>query len=133
MILKGKKILVVEDDFSSREIMVNYFKTECEADVTEAADGGQGFVKFSEKPYEFDIVLTDFNMEPVDGLSMIDKIKSAFPDCKAEFAVLSTEKSEDHQSRSKNLGIRLWKLKPFDGGTLQSALSKLMTRKIKTA
>ena len=128
MKLSDRKMLIVEDDPDIRQDIETYFRDNCGALVTSAKNGKEGFELFSKNPNDFEIVLSDLNMEPMDGLGMIDQIKSAFPDTSAIFAILSTEKNKAHRSRSKELGIRFWMLKPFDGDSLVETLSLYLER-----
>ena len=123
--LENKKILVVEDDELTREQIIRYFKDECGCIVTEAFNGKDGLEKYRSSP-DFDIVLSDLQMHPMDGIDMVEKIHQEFPESKSIFSILSTEKSLDHKARCKNLPIKLWKLKPFEGVSVERALKILI-------
>ena len=71
--LKNKKILIVEDDQPTREQIIDYFRNKCKCEVTEAIDGTDGLSKYRSSP-DFDIVLSDLQMHPMDGIEMIEMI-----------------------------------------------------------
>ena len=123
---RKRRILVVEDDDQTRQQVTEYFQN-AGYETRYARSGGEGFDAVSKEP-DFDFILTDYNMLPMNGLDMIDNIKSKIPACKAVFVVLSTEKDSDLTRRSKQLGVKLWMLKPFDGPTLNDTLKLLMKR-----
>ena len=64
-------------------------------------------------------------MKELDGISMIRILKNQFPACRSIFSILSTEKKSEHIIESRQLGITMWKLKPFDGKTIHTALERL--------
>ena len=126
MSANAKKILVVEDDVQTRNEIVDYFRS-VGYSVSEAPDGKVGYEIVRQDPV-FDFILTDYNMVPWNGLDMIEKIRSEIPECRSVLIVLSTEKSADHSERSKRLGVKLWKLKPFDGPTVNQACITISQR-----
>ena len=66
------KILIVEDDSSSRNLLVRLLKKE-DYDVEIASDGVEA-IKLMEK-HHFQAVLTDWMMPHMDGLELIHKIR----------------------------------------------------------
>lgn len=76
-ILKGKRILVVEDEevnfFLIRDILDNFH-----TDIT-WAEVGQKAIDLVEAGHEFDLVLMDINLPAMDGLEVTEKIKKLRP------------------------------------------------------
>lgn len=72
-ILKGKKILYVEDD---RE-MQNLFKLLMGERVKEIyqADNGQQAIQILSNKQDIDIVITDIEMPGMNGLELIDRLR----------------------------------------------------------
>jgi CheY-like chemotaxis protein len=67
------KILIVEDQTDSRDLLLYYFTTRGFRVVT-ASDGSEGFnVVRAEKP---DLIITDLTMPKVGGVEMIKQIRS---------------------------------------------------------
>jgi DNA-binding response OmpR family regulator len=68
----GKKILIVEDESSLRNILSEKLKIEG-FDVSEAKNGEEGLtVAFEKKP---DIILLDVIMPKMDGVTMLEKLR----------------------------------------------------------
>ena len=109
---KQKKILVVEDDVTMREIVVHKLSTSG-FDVVEAADGKQGIdVWIKEKP---DIVLLDLMLPEVDGFKVLETIRGN-PDkavAQAAVIVLSNLFSKEDINRAKNLSIDDFMVKAY--------------------
>jgi signal transduction histidine kinase/CheY-like chemotaxis protein len=79
-ILKGKRVLIVEDDLASRTILVRIIKKV--AEVTEAKDGEEAYqitrTKFNNEEF-FDLMLFDINLPaPWDGIKLMQTIKNQF-------------------------------------------------------
>lgn len=71
--LKGKSILIVEDDEILREVIVEEFAS-CECTVTPAVSGNQAIVKIKENSL-FDMIVTDVQMPDGDGAYLLDQIR----------------------------------------------------------
>nr|WP_275900811.1 response regulator [Paenibacillus periandrae] len=67
-----------------------------------------------------DIVITDIRMLNMDGLSMIEQLKSVQP--KIKFVVLSGYSDFDLAKRAIPLGIHAYLLKPVEEEELEDAL-----------
>ncbi len=73
MLLKNKKVLIVEDDEMMRETLAELI-SECGAVVTTASNGNSAFdlVKIN----SFDAVITDVRMPHGDGITLAQNIKT---------------------------------------------------------
>jgi CheY-like chemotaxis protein len=71
--LTGKKLLIVEDDLSSR-LYLNKILEKTGAILLNAGDGQEAFVISSENP-DIDIVLMDIQLPVMDGYSSAKKIR----------------------------------------------------------
>ncbi|HYX36882.1 MAG TPA: response regulator [Oligoflexus sp.] len=105
------KVLVVEDDNAVRKEIVDYF-THKNFEVVEA-DSGESGLKTIEDHTDLSLVLTDFNMGAMSGLDMIEAALKSNCAKDIEFVVLTTNKTPEDRARSKSLGVRFWKIKPF--------------------
>lgn len=72
-ILKGKKILIVEDDLSSR-LYLNKILEKTEAVLLNAGDGKEAF-ELVEKDPDIELVLMDIQLPVMDGYTSARKIK----------------------------------------------------------
>ncbi|HEX8546655.1 MAG TPA: response regulator, partial [Cytophagaceae bacterium] len=75
--LKGKKLLIVDDNATNRNIL-KYQLEHLEIDVTMAADGQSALEKI-DPTSPFDIIITDMQMPQMDGAELTQKIKQACP------------------------------------------------------
>lgn len=68
-----KKILVVEDNIDTRQ-MLHHYLTQAEFTVVVAVDGRDGlYMVGAERP---DLIITDINMPEIDGIGMIKNLRT---------------------------------------------------------
>ncbi len=78
--LKGKKILIVEDDLSSR-LYLNKILERAGAELLNAIDGVEA-VSITEKNPDIDIILMDIQLPVMDGYTAAKKIREMGRDIK---------------------------------------------------
>ena len=121
--LAGVRVLVVEDDADSRELICAILeaagaKVLCTESVAQAMDG----VYHSFDP---DIVLTDFSMPNADGLDLIREFRKA-PSTRAvavPVLVLSAHSEEHWRTRALEAGAAALLIKPFHPATLVAQIA----------
>jgi DNA-binding response OmpR family regulator len=72
----GKRILLVEDESTTRAYIADLLRTEG-YEVDEARDGAQGLELFARR--QFDLVISDFIMPKIDGLKLISRVHAMSP------------------------------------------------------
>jgi len=117
------KILIVDDSKTIRQ-QVNFTLTKSGYTVVEAEDGNDGIKKLSENP-DCALVISDVNMPNLDGLQMLEKIKSDSKYANLPVVMLTTEGGQDLILRAKNAGAKGWIVKPFKPEQLIAAVQKL--------
>ena len=129
--LKGRRILVVEDNELNREITGELLRQEG-AIVTEAVDGQDAWEQFQRSaPESFDAILMDLQMPRMDGCEAAKAIRALDrPDAKNVIIVALTANafSED-VSRSLQVGMSAHLSKPVDLDMIRKTLSQLWGRK----
>ncbi len=106
------RILIVEDDKSSRELYRKIFKSKGDLHIDEAENGSEALKKIRKiKP---DIVLCDLYMPKMDGRELCQKIKSN-PDLESiYFIIISSEDSEEAKIKCINEGADDFLVKPVN-------------------
>jgi CheY-like chemotaxis protein len=124
--VKGKKILIVEDDDGGRLALTSILN-ECEASVTSVTDAEDGIAAIqAELP---DLVISDINLPGMDGYYFIQKLREF--ECKmgadpAPAIALTAYVGAEHQLRSMGEGFQRHIVKPVDPAELLSVLDGLL-------
>lgn len=125
--LKGKNVLVVEDNQINREILCEYLEMEG-ANVVPAKDGQVAYDEFLERePGFFDIITMDIHMPNMDGYEAtrcIRACKEKGGDSVKIIAVTSDTHSEDVR-RILSSGMDAHVAKPVDIKALKAAIHTL--------
>lgn len=120
------KVMVVDDSEVVR-IKVSNILTEAGYEVLEAGDGPEGIRIANENP-DIQVVISDYNMPEMNGLTMIEKIQENPEHKNTFFAVLTTESSQTLKVKGKALGVKLWIVKPVDKNSLIKVTAKIFEK-----
>jgi two-component system chemotaxis sensor kinase CheA len=118
-------ILVVDDSVSTREIEISMLELEGYA-VTGAVDGVDALLKI--RSSRFDLVVSDLNMPRMDGLKLLENIRS--DETLASMPVIFVTTVDEGESRKKaeDLGVNKYILKStFKQDNLISAIRELVS------
>lgn len=119
------KVLLVDDSGTMRTILRRCLNKLNVDDVTEAEDGRQALELFERN--RFDVVLTDWNMPNMDGLTLLKAVRrrnSAVP-----VIMITTEAERSRVVTAIQAGISDYLVKPFTPDGLQEKLEKWVTTK----
>jgi CheY-like chemotaxis protein len=123
-ILRGKKILIVEDDLSSR-LYLNKILEKTGAVIINAGDGQQAFELAASDP-EIGIVLMDIQLPVMDGYTSSKKIKDIRKDIRI-IAQTAYSLSGDMENILAS-GFDDYIIKPIYSGQLIEKLSSYYTQ-----
>lgn len=115
------KILVVEDSFSMRSFVRSALETGSElgeVDVVEASGGFDALRLLPRGPY--DLVITDINMPDINGLELIQFIRTNEHHRNTPILLISTQSSERDRARALSLGADGYIAKPFTAEDLRA-------------
>lgn len=117
------KILAVDDSASMRQ-MVTFTLKGAGYDVQEAADGQQALD--AAKKQQFDLVLSDVNMPVMDGITLVQNLRT-LPTYKfTPILMLTTESAGDKKMEGKKAGATGWLVKPFNPDQLLATIKKVL-------
>ena len=118
------QVLVVDDSEAVRS-EVSDFLTKNGITVVTAVDGKDGLVKIKSNP-DVKLIFADVNMPNMDGLTMIEKIRSEVGNMTVNIIMLTTESDAGMKARGKAAGIKGWIVKPFNGANVLDAVKKMV-------
>jgi len=122
------KVVVVDDDEGSREILSLIITKKLGHKVITASDGKEALdIIKKEKP---DLVITDFMMAKMNGVELIEKIRSlGGPYEKIEVILVSAHGSMETYLEAMNLGAYEMINKPFHSSEIERVIRKLTENK----
>ncbi len=120
-----KSILIVEDSATTRALIRAVVEELGDFNIVEAPTGFEALKLLPTQ--EFDSILTDINMPDINGLELINFIKSNPRYNHIPLIIVSTERSEEDKKRGLALGANAYVTKPFKASELQEILKKVLT------
>ena len=121
--MKKKKVLVVDDSATIR-LQVSGALEQAGFDVVEACDGLAG-VEAIERDSEIAAVICDVNMPRMNGIEMVEKVKSVPKNASLAMIMLTTEGQAALMRRAKEAGALGWIVKPFNAPQLVAVIKKI--------
>lgn len=118
------KILIVDDSSTVRDEVSGFLKASG-LDVITAVDGKDGLMKLKTNS-DVKLVVSDVNMPNMDGLTMVEKIRSELKNTTVNIIMLTTESSPSMKERGKAAGVKGWIVKPFKGAAVLETFKKLI-------
>lgn len=119
-----KKVLVVDDSFSTREIEKSILELE-HYDVSTATDGIDGLEKLKEQ--RFNLIITDIHMPRMDGLTFVENLRKDERYAQTPIIVVSSDEDEERRRSFRKSGADRFIVKSdFDRGNLIREVKELI-------
>ncbi|WP_210499040.1 chemotaxis response regulator CheY [Vibrio crassostreae] len=118
------KILVVDDFSTMRRIVKNLLADLGFKNIVEAEDGVQGLLALRKE--HFDLVISDWNMPNLDGLSMVKQIRTEGDLKSIPVLMVTAEAKREQIIEAAKAGVNGYIVKPFTGATLKEKLEKIL-------
>jgi DNA-binding response OmpR family regulator len=125
--MKGKKILLAEDDENFGLVLNDYLELQ-EFDVTWVKDGAAAMEAY--QPGRFDLCILDVMMPRLDGFSVARNIRSA--DKSQPIIFLTARSMKEDILKGYQLGADDYITKPFDSEVLHYKINAVLQRATKT-
>ncbi len=121
---KNMRILVVDDFQTMQKIVQSLLKQIGFENVDVAAEGGGALAKL--RAGKFDFILSDWNMEPMDGLELVKQVR-ADPALKhIPFIMVTAESKIENIIAAKKAGINNYIVKPLNSVTLKKKMEAVI-------
>jgi len=120
---KNMKFLVVDDFSTMRRIVRNLLKELGFPNVDEAEDGVAALQKL--RASGFDFVISDWNMPNMDGLALLQNIRSDEALKKIPVLMVTAEAQKENIVAAAKAGASGYVVKPFTAATLEEKLNKI--------
>jgi DNA-binding response OmpR family regulator len=116
----SRKVLVVEDDPITRWNVAEFLNGKG-FDVEQIQDGTRALEKFEQQNY--DIIITDFRIPGIDGLKLVQRIRSVSPSTPV-IVMTGTPSVDEH--RAQAVGAAGFIKKPLQLGKLLAKIRALL-------
>ena len=127
-IMRGVKVLVVDDNRTNRRILEGMLK-KWEMRV-ETVESGELALEELEKGREagapFQLVVTDMHMPKMDGFAMVEEIRRRPELSTATIMMLTSAGHQGDAARCKELGVSAYLLKPIRQSELREAVARVL-------
>jgi two-component system chemotaxis sensor kinase CheA len=111
-----KRILVVDDSYTTREIEKSILELE-NYNVTTAVDGIDGLEKLKEQRY--DLIITDIHMPRMDGLTLVENLRKDETYQATPIIIVSSDEDPEKRHKFEMAGASSYIVKSeFDRGNL---------------
>lgn len=121
------KVLVVDDYATMRRIIRNQLNQLGYNDIDEAGTGEDALTKLREAHYN--LVISDWNMEPMSGYDLLRKVRSDQKLKDTTFIMITAEAKAENTIAAKEAGADNYLLKPFNAGALGEKIGTALARK----
>ncbi len=121
---KNMTILIVDDYKTMLRIIRNLLKQLGFNNVDEATDGSEALQRLRGKP--FDLVISDWNMEPMTGYQLLKEIRADDKLNKTPFIMITAESKTENVIAAKKAGVDNYIVKPFNAATLKTKMSSVL-------
>jgi len=119
-----KTILIVEDSSTTRALIRAVIDELGDFETVEASTGFEALKMLPQE--EYDLIITDINMPDINGLELINFVRTNDRYRNIPIIIVSTERSEEDKKRGMALGATAYVTKPFQSFELQEAIKKII-------
>ena len=120
-------ILIVDDQEKLLRLIVMLMNRIGFSDVEGVTDGVQALERLRQRKYA--LVISDLDMEPIDGLGLLREIRSDDDLMNTPFILTETSFDFEDINVAHQAGADAFILKPFDMAVLKTKLKQVLNRK----
>jgi two-component system chemotaxis response regulator CheY len=116
-------VLIVDDQMTMRSLIRNSMTQMGVNQTREAADGEEALRALLTRPSH--LVISDFNMPKLDGLSLLRAVRTHPPLKSIAFIMLTGRADIDLVARARQFGVNNFIVKPFTTATLKEKIEEV--------
>ena len=117
------KVLVVDDQMTMRTLIRSSLQQIGFKEIEDAPDGEEGFKALLSRPSH--LVISDFNMPKLDGLSFLRAVRGHEPIRKTAFIMLTGRADKELVQRAMQHGVNNYITKPFTVAALREKIEEV--------
>ena len=116
-------VLVVDDYNTMIRIIRNLLRQLGFENIDDASDGSVALAKMREQRYG--LVISDWNMEPMTGYELLQKVRSDPHLKETPFIMVTAESKTENVIAAKKAGVSNYIVKPFNAQTLKTKIEAI--------
>jgi two-component system chemotaxis response regulator CheY len=117
-------ILVVDDYRAMVRIIRNLLQQLGFEHIDDASDGAAALAMLEAKSYG--LVISDWNMQPVNGLDLLREIRSRPALAETPFIMITAQKRTENVIAATEAGVSGYIFKPFNAETLRARIQSVL-------
>ena len=117
-------VLVVDDYQTMRRILRTLLQQVGFKNIDEAADGGTALRKLRDAA--FGLVVSDWNMEPMSGLQLLQEVRADDKLSATPFIMVTAESKSENVVAAKEAGVNNYIVKPFNADALKKKIADVL-------
>jgi two-component system chemotaxis response regulator CheY len=121
------RIFLVDDSRTMRNIEKGVLKALGEHTYAEAGDGTEALIGIAAAPAPFDLMLVDWNMPRMDGLTLVTRIREK--DKTTPIIMVTTEAEKERVIVAIKAGVNNYVVKPFTPESLLERVRQTLERR----
>ena len=114
------RVLIVDDQLTMRSLIQSALQQIGFTDIAAAADGEEALKLLMQRPAH--LVISDYNMPKLDGLSLLRAIRGHEPLRKTAFIMLTGRADAALVQRAVQYGVNNYVAKPFTAAALKAKI-----------
>ena len=118
------RVLIVDDYKTMLRIIRNLLGELGFKEIDEATDGSAALESLRQKRY--DLVISDWNMEPMTGLDLLREVRADEHLKPLPFIMVTAESKTENVVAAKKAGVNNYIVKPFNAATLRSKVAAVI-------
>jgi DNA-binding NtrC family response regulator len=120
------KILVADDEEPCRTLIQDLFASDPTVEITPARDGAEAWWFLSDPARKFDVGIFDVKMPVVDGLQLIERVRSVVTLRHLPVILCTGISDRDTVAKAARLGIASYMVKPYNPGAMRAKIESLV-------
>lgn len=121
-------IMVVDDDAMVRDVIISYLKEMGMVNIVEAKNPAEGLKKIHDKSFPIDLILCDWEMPVVNGLTLLQAVRKSPHRKRTKFIMVTSQRSMERYkiSRAARWNVDSYIVKPFRQNLLKEKIWEVM-------
>ncbi|MEI9989109.1 MAG: response regulator [Rhizomicrobium sp.] len=119
--------VLIVDDYKTMLRIVRGLLTEIGVKNIDEATHGEGALQLLQAK-KYDLVLSDWNMQPMSGLDLLRAVRSNPKTAKTPFVLVTAEAKVENVATARAAGVSGYMVKPFNGATLKTKITPFLTQ-----